>query len=124
MSNEFRSETGVGRHPFHNFAQELHSSHWLREVTIHFGIIQIDFFALVISKNPREHGVLRQVIISPPSKRIDMHDEIKVGDLPLNPLGCDFSPEIVHKLLVINGCTTTQNARAENTTWKWCRQHF
>lgn len=63
-------------------ARDEARTHGLGEVAVARGIVEVDLVRRVVGQDPRKHGVLIQIIVRAPRKRVEGHDVVKVAEVP------------------------------------------
>lgn len=89
----------------------VENADWSREVPEARRVIQIERLGLVIRKDPREHGVLVEVVVRAACQGVELHEVIKVCDLPSPPAGREALCELEFFAAVVY-CGCRREARA------------
>ena len=64
----------------------VQSANGLAQVPEHLWVREVDLLGLVVRQDPREDGVLGQVVEGPARKRVQLHQVVEVGQVALPPL--------------------------------------
>ena len=70
-----------------SFSLFVQRTNWFSEVTIYFGVVQIQAIRFIICQDPRKDWILRKIIICSARKSVKLHQVIEIGDFALSPLG-------------------------------------
>ena len=61
------------------------SAHRLREISVDGRVVEVERLTLVVGEHPREHGILRQIVVRSAGQRVEVHQILKVANLSLQP---------------------------------------
>lgn len=63
----------------------VQGSHWLAEISERCRIVEIQLSRCVVLQDPREHWVLRNVVVRAPGNHVELHDILEVRNLSSSP---------------------------------------